>query len=228
MIPQNMMMCKETRTLLTELELLASEHSITKLVTPSEIMMGDLLCLRFYTAPALNVIKQRIKKMKKLSSKNFETTYWIDILTKILVNQSGTMREYVVGIPGSVDSFTCVSKYLITDYSIKDAYNIYKLITTHTPEIINSAIITARNQKVYNIHYIKAIIERMNAESNIRRTEIQAIIDREERSNKILHKEKVSNTEEDVVNAINHWNSTKENAELEKKIKELYGDIDEA
>lgn len=223
MIPQNMMMCKETRILLTELDLLASEHSITKLVTSSEIMMGDLLCLKFYTAPVLNIIRQKIKKMKKVSSKNFDVTYWMDILLKILVNQSSTMREYTVGLPGSVSGFEYISRYLITDYSIKDAYEVYKLITTHTPEIINSAIIVARNQKVYSIHYIKAVIERINAESNIRRSELHDLINKEEQSNKILLKEKVINTKEDVANAINHWNNTKENAELEAKMRELYG-----
>lgn len=222
MIPQNMVMCRESRKILDELSNLASKYNITTLVTPSEIMMADFMCLRYYTNPVLNVIRTRIKTMKSKNSKHFTVEYWLNVVSKILYCKNGTCRDYSVGLPGNIDSFALLSKYLIVDYSIADAYDIYTMITTHTQESIRNAIRIAKQNNVYNIQYLKTIIEKERAISNIKNDKLQVLINKENDSNKILDRVKVVNTEEDMEEVKDNWEKMQENATLEKMFNEIY------
>lgn len=222
MIPQDMVMCRESRKILNELGNLASKYNITTLVTPSEIMMADFMCLRYYTNPVINVIRTRIKTMKSKNSKHFTVEYWLNVISKILYCKNGTCRDYSVGLPGNIDSFALLSKYLIVDYSIADAYDIYTMITTHTQESIRNAIRIAKQNNVYNIQYLRTIIEKERAISNIKNDKLQVLINKENDSNKILDRVKVVNTEEDMEEVKDNWEKMQENATLEKMFNEIY------
>ena len=222
MIPQDMVMCRESRKILDELGNIASKYNITTLVTPSEIMMADFMCLRYYTNPVLNVIRTRIKTMKSKNSKHFTVEYWLNVVSKILYCKNGTCRDYSVGLPGNIDSFALLSKYLIVDYSIADAYDIYTMITTHTQESIRNAIRIAKQNNVYNIQYLRTIIEKERAISNIKNDKLQVLINKENDSNKILDRVKVVNTEEDMEEVKDNWEKMQENATLEKMFNEIY------
>lgn len=222
MIPQDMVMCRESRKILDELGNLASKYNITTLVTPSEIMMADFMCLRYYTNPVINVIRTRIKTMKSKNSKHFTVEYWLNVISKILYYKNGTCRDYSVGLPGNIDSFALLSKYLIVDYSIADAYDIYTMITTHTQESIRNAIRIAKQNNVYNIQYLRTIIEKERAISNIKNDKLQVLINKENDSNKILDRVKVVNTEEDMEEVKDNWEKMQENATLEKMFNEIY------
>lgn len=222
MIPQDMVMCRESRKILNELCNLASKYNITTLVTPSEIMMADFMCLRYYTNPVINVIRTRIKTMKSKNSKHFTVEYWLNVISKILYCKNGTCRDYSVGLPGNIDSFALLSKYLIVDYSIADAYDIYTMITTHTQESIRNAIRIAKQNNVYNIQYLRTIIEKERAISNIKNDRLQVLINKENDSNKILDRVKVVNTEEDMEEVKDNWEKMQENATLEKMFNEIY------
>lgn len=224
MVQQNYSMSREARTIISHLDDLASQHNITQLVTPSEIMMADLLCLKYYTAPIISMINQKIKKMKKVGSKHFVPSYWLNVIDGIWYNNSSVKREYQIGLYGSIDSFGYISSYIPTDYSIKDAYEIYCMITTHTPMAVLNAIHIAKANNVYNIYYVKAVIEKEQAVANIRKQEIQSIIDKEKESDRILSKEKVHNTEDDIEMMKQNWSNTKANAELESMFNKLYGE----
>lgn len=222
MIPQDMVMCRESRKILNELGNLASKYNITTLVTPSEIMMADFMCLRYYTNPVINIIRTRIKTMKSKNSKHFTVEYWLNVISKILYCKNGTCRDYSVGLPGNIDSFALLSKYLIVDYSIADAYDIYTMITTHTQESIRNAIRIAKQNNVYNIQYLRTIIEKERAISNIKNDKLQVLINKENDSNKILDRVKVVNTEEDMEEVKDNWEKMQENATLEKMFNEIY------
>lgn len=222
MIPQGMVMCRESRKILNELGNLASKYNITTLVTPSEIMMADFMCLRYYTNPVINIIRTRIKTMKSKNSKHFTVEYWLNVISKILYCKNGTCRDYSVGLPGNIDSFALLSKYLIVDYSIADAYDIYTMITTHTQESIRNAIRIAKQNNVYNIQYLRTIIEKERAISNIKNDKLQVLINKENDSNKILDRVKVVNTEEDMEEVKDNWEKMQENATLEKMFNEIY------
>lgn len=190
-------------------------------------MCGEWLCLRYYTTPMVSVIEHDIKNRKsKLTSKQFQFSYWISIIPNKLKNTASAMRDDAmkVGIPGNPDSFGLLCNYQPTDYSVADAYRIYSLITTHTPQMIQHGITVAKSNNVYSIAYVEAVIRKEAAISNIKRHEVQQRIDKAAESDEILNKQKVQNTEHDVVAGQQHWQELVDGAELEKKLEELYGD----
>lgn len=221
-------MCRETRAVLNYLDNIAKENNVSLMVTPSEIMTGDLLCLRYYTQPILNIIANKIKKVKNKTSKQFKCEYWLNIMNKLFVNTGEVKREYQVILPPSVESFELISTYMPVDYNIKEAYMIYNTCITHTLSNIQYAVRVAQQNKVYNINYINAILKKEQAIANIKRQEIQDIIAKEDKSNVILYRPKVNNTEEEVKSAVKHWEDMKINAEIEAIFNGLYGDNDDA
>lgn len=223
MIPQGMVMCRESRKILNELSGIASKYNRTTIVKPSEIMMADFVCLKYYTNPVINIIKSKIKSMKSCTSKHFNIEYWVDIVNRILYNKNGVCREYNIGIPGDITSFECICRYLVVDYSINDAYDIYMVITTHTLQSIQNAIRIAKQNNVYNIQYIKTILDKEKAVSDIRRTELQELINKENKSNSILDRVKVVNSQEDMKEVSNNWEQIQENAKLSSMFDDIYG-----
>lgn len=223
MIPQGIVMCKESRKILNELENLASQHDITTLVKPSEIMMADFICLKYYTNPMINMIRSKVKSIKSCQSKHFTIDYWANMIGKILYNKPGINRDYNIGIPGDVYSFECICRYLVVDYSISDAFDIYTIITTHTLSSIQNAIRIAKSNNVYNIQYIKAILDKERKIADIKREEVQKIIDREDKSNDILSRVKVINTKADMKEVVDNWEQIQENARLNTMFNNIYG-----
>ena len=71
MIQPNIMMSREARRLLNELESLAGQYKTSTLVTPQQVYIADQITQKYYTAPILNAIKSKVKALKNRSSKHF-------------------------------------------------------------------------------------------------------------------------------------------------------------
>lgn len=230
MIPQNLVMSREARKLLTDLDALALQYNITTLVTPSQVYTADQLIQKYYTAPILNAIKSKVKSLKNKTSKHFTVEHWVSVLDSIFASNYGVRREgsvYIQTVDGhdiGLQGFMLIAKYLPTDYSINDAEMIYHIVHTNTPESIQSAIRTAMANKVYNIQYINAILEKEQALSNIRKQEIGKLRERANNSNSVLTRTKVERNVIDNAVSQYNWEQAKNNAELERKMKEIFGE----
>lgn len=227
MIPQNLVMSREARKLLTDLEALASKYNITTLVTPSQVYVADQLIQKYYTAPILNAIKSKVKSLKSKSSKHFTVEHWVSVLDSIFVNNMGVRREGSVihaiddvGLKG----FILLIKYLPTDYSINDAEIIYNIAHRYTEESIQSAIRTAVANKVYNVQYVNAILEREQALSNMKKQEMDKLRERANNSNSVLNRQKVEHNAIDMAINQYNWEQAKSNSELEQRMKEMFGE----
>lgn len=217
-------MSRDSRILLNELTKLASQHNISKLVVPSEIMMADFLCLKFYINPMISIIRQKVKKLKKLQSKHFTPDYYLPILCNYAMTNSNISRtEFIVALPPNEDIFKLISKYLLVDYSIKDAYLIYKLCTQHTFGIVRNAISIAMNANVYNIQYVQTIIDKMNAEGELRKKSIQSIINKEDMAYNKANQKKIIYDDRDIDELNKQWENTIQNNEIEKMFNNIYG-----
>lgn len=219
-------MCKETRILVNQLSDLAAKNNTTPIFTANDIMCGEWLCMKYFTQPMLSVINHDIAIRKAgTTSKQFQFSYWSGIIPSKLKNAHGVMREDAskVGIPGNVDSFAMLCNYLPVDYSIFDAYRIYNMITTHTQQMIQYGIQIAKSNDVYSIAYVEAVIKKEEAISNIKRCEVQKILDRATESDAILNKQKIQNTHEDIEAGKQHWQNLIEDAEIEKALEDIYG-----
>lgn len=229
MIPQNLTMSREARKLLNELEAMASQYNISTLVTPSQIYVADQIVLKYYTAPILNAIRSNVRSLKSRSSKHFTVEHWVSVLNSIFSNNMGVKREgSVVQVIDGNDignqGHQLLSKYLITDYGMSDAEMIYKVVHMYEPHIIHNAVRTAINSKVYNIQYVNAILEREQALSNMKKQEIQKLRERADNASSILDKHKVKHSVIDIATSQYNWEKQKENAELEKKMQEIFGE----
>ena len=229
MIPQNLAMSREARKLLNELDIMASQHNITTLVTLPQIYIADQIILKYYTAPILNAIKSKVNGLKSKSSKHFTIEHWVSVLDSMFSNNMGVRREgsVVQTVDGNdigSQGFQLLSKYLVTDYSITDAEIIYKVVHMYDSNVIRDAIRVAISNKVYNIQYVNAILGREQALSNMKKQEIQKRIERADNASAILDKHKVKHSVIDVATSQYNWEQQKQNAELEKKMHEIFGE----
>lgn len=229
MIPQNLVMSREARKLLNDLDVLASQYNITTLVTPSQVYVADQLIQKYYTAPILNAIKSKVKSLKTKSSKHFTVEHWVSVLDSMFANNVGVRREgsivqIVDGHDIGIQGFQLLIQYLPTDYGIYDAELIYNIVHRYTDESIRNAILTAKSNKVYNIQYVNAVLEKEQALSNMRRQEMDKLRERANNSNSVLDKQKVERNAIDNAVSQYNWEQTKNNAELEQRMKAMFGE----
>lgn len=228
MIPQNLAMSRETRKLLNDLESLASQYNITTLVTPSQIYVADQLTQKYYTAPISNTIKSKVKLLKSKSSKHFTVEHWISVLDSIFASNGGVRREgsAVQTIDGhtGLQGFQLLIKYLPADYSINDAEMVYNVAHRYTEESIRNAIRTATTNRVYNIQYVNAVLEREQALSNMRKQEIDRLRERASSSNSVLNRQKVEHSAIDMAISQYNWEQAKNNADLEQRMRKMFGE----
>jgi hypothetical protein len=86
-------MCRESRRILTELEIQSQKYNIGTIVTPTDIYITDQLVLKYFVAPILNAIRSKIKNMKTRSSKHFTIDYWVPILEQMFSMNNSARRE---------------------------------------------------------------------------------------------------------------------------------------
>ena len=211
------------------MEKIANSHSITTIVTMQEIYAADQLILKYYTAPILNAMKSKIKNLKKVSSKHFNVEHWVSVLDSMFGNNQSVRRENspIILVDGSdtgLGGFGQISKFLIADYGLYDAELIYRIVHQYPVEMISDAIKIATNSKVFNIRYVNAVLENMQAKSNIRKHEIEIIRERADSSKQILNKELEQHSTIEMATAQYDWEKSKENSELEKKMREMFGE----
>ena len=227
MIPQNLSMSRESRKILNELEILAQSNNTSTLVTPTQVYLTDQLIMKYYTAPILNAIKSKIKQLHKKSSKHFTVEHWVSVLDTIFQNNSSVKRESPITVvdtdQAGIQGFIYISRFLITDYSIEDAKMIFDVIHRYTPEMIKDAISKSASNKIYNIQYVNAILEKEQALSNIKKQEINKLRERADNSNSILNRQKVEHTPMDMAVSQYNWEQQRQNAELERKMQEMFG-----
>lgn len=228
MIPQ-VMMNREARKLLESLDSLASQYSISTLVTQKQVYIAEQITQKYYTAPILNAIKSKVKQLKKKSSKHFTIEHWISVLDCMFQSNASVKRDMsnvnIIDADIGYEGFCIISKYLITDYSIQDAGTIYNIVGKYTPDRIQSAINVAKSNNVYNIQYINAILEKEQALSNIKKQGINKMRERIDNSNSILDKKLVQHSIIDMATNQYNWEQEKENAELERKMQEVLNNM---
>ena len=230
MIPQNLAMSREARKLLNELDTMAQNNNITALVTPSQIYVADQLTMKYYTTPILNAIKSKVNQLKNKSSKHFTVEHWVSVLNSMFQSNMGVQRDnspvqIIDGHDNGTVGFELISKFLPVDYSTVDAEMIYVICHTYTDEMIKASIRVATENKVYNIQYIKAVLERAQALSNMKRQDIERIRAKADNSNSVLDKQIVQRSVLDVATSQYSWEQAKANAELERKLAEKFGGI---
>lgn len=221
-----LVMCRESKKIFEELNRQASMNDVQGLITPAHIYICDRLVCEFYTAPIINILKQRIKAIKNKEWKHFTIEYWDPVIRKNLKNATGTHRESIVDIGcDNQDGFIhVVSNYLIADYSITDAIMLNKLVNNTPLASIKYACDEAIKYGVREIRYINAIIVKEKAKQEEMARSITALSEKIGQSDKLIQTQTHRHTVMDIASAQYNYEKAKENAELERKFKEVFGE----
>lgn len=219
-------MCRESRKIFDELNRQASMYDVQGIITPAHIYICDKLICEFYTAPMINILKTRIKSVKKKEWKHFTIEYWEPVIRQSLKNAPSAHRQnYDIGFDNQ-DGFTyIISNYLIADYSISDAIMLNRLVNNTTLAMIKYACEEAKRYNVREIRYINAIIDKERAKQEEKMRSINALSDKISQSDKLTDVPTHRHTIMDIASAVHNYENAMQNAELERKLKELYGGI---
>lgn len=215
-------MCRESRKLFEYLDELASKHGVQGIITPAHIYMCDTLMCQFFVAPVQNVIKNKLQHIGKKTSKQFEITYW-DNMVRLMLNDKSAVRNNSISQQLNMESWDYLNNAMISDYSIEDAILMNKIIAQYRPDQIHSACKMAVQMNIRNMPYINAIIERAVAEHDYKIYKIDKMGERIEKSNELLNKPTVQHTTIDMAIAQYEYNKKNEEYELERKLREIYG-----
>ena len=218
-------MCRESRKIFDELNRQASMYDVQGIITPAHVYICDRLVCEYYTAPMINILKQRIKGVRKKEWKHFTIEYWEPVIRQNLKNATGAHRETQMVGDRNQDSFTYViSNYLISDYSISDAIMLNSLINSDIPlASVRYACEEAKKYGVREIRYINAIIEKERAKQEEKIRSINALSDKISKSDKLTQTQTHRHTIMDIASAQYNYQKAMENAELERKFKEIFG-----
>lgn len=217
-------MCRESKKIFDELNRQASMCDVQGLITPAHVYICDRLICEYYTAPIINILKQRIKTVRKKEWKHFTIEYWEPVIRKSLKNAASTHRD-IDGIGcDNQDGFTyVVSNYLIADYSITDAIMLNKLVNNTPLASIKYACEEAKKYGVREIRYINAIIDKERAKQEEKTRAIANLSDKIKGSDRLVNTQTHTHTVMDIASAQYNYNKAMENAELERKFKEVFG-----
>lgn len=228
MIPQNMKMHRVSRELLQKLENLAKQNNITTMVTLGEIYQCDQLVLKYYISPVLNVIESKLKHISKKTSKHFSIQYWVTIIETTLGNNLSVQRADG-GFLGPIDrnappmSYQIMMNYQPCDYGDSVASAMIDLSRKYSDEAITRAINVGKGNNVYSIQYVKAVIEKEQALSNIHKQKIENLASKAESAVSVLNRDRVDNTVMDVASAAYNWDKAREDAELINQFNKMFG-----
>lgn len=219
-----LVMCRESKRIFDELNRQASMNNVQGLTTPAHIYICDRLVCEYYTAPLINILKQRIKGIRNKEWKHFTIDYWEPVIRKNLKNAVSTHRDVTDIGCDNQDGFTYViSNYLIADYSISDAIMLNKLVNSTPLASIRYACEEAKKYGVREIRYINAIIDKERAKQEEKVRSISALSDKIGQSDRLAQTQTHKHTMMDIASAQYNYEQSKQNAELERMFREVYG-----
>ena len=223
------MMSRASRELLTKIDTLADNNGITAIITQQQIFVADQITQKYYTGPVYNAIKSKVSALKNKSSKHFNVEHWIPVLESMFssnmsVRRDNSQVQVIDGKDLGFVGFKRVSEFLITDYSIQDAGTIWNIIHKYDEREIKDAISVCVGNKVYNVQYMKAVLESNLALSNMRKQEIDKLRERANNSDHVFNRQRVDHSVIDMATSEYDWKNARENADLEKMIAEKFGE----
>lgn len=221
-------MHRMSRELLLRLENLAKQSNITTMVTLGEIYQCDQLVMKYYINPVLNVIENKLKHVGKKTSKHFSIQYWVTIIETTLGNNLSVQRTdggYLFPIDKSTPpmSYQIMMNYQPCDYGDSVALAMIDLSRKYSDKVIMNAINVGKSNNIYSIQYVKAVIEKEQALSNIHKQKIESLASKAESAVSVLNRGKVDNTVMDVASAAYNWDKAREDAELIDQFNKMFG-----
>lgn len=229
---QLLKMSRESRKIYESVCSLCHTKGIEATWTPYDVYLSDMLMIKYYSAPIINIIKSKSHTIKKWDTKHGTMEYWIPMIKNMIGKSTSMMKPDCARVDWfdkSWDkieqSFSMIINYVITDYGYDDMVKIQKIVCTCELSDIKYSCSTAKSCNVYDVKYMNAILEKEVAKADIKQYRMDKINDKANDSNKLLHGEIHEHTVMDMAMVEYNWNTVSENTKLEKmmaeKLKEL-------
>ena len=217
-----LVMSRESRKIFDELNRQASINNVQGIITPAHVYICDRLICEYYTAPMINIIKQRLKSVRNKEWKHFTIEYWEPVIRKTLKNVVGTHRDTTdIGVDNQEGFTYVIQNYLIADYSIADAIMLNKLVNSVPFVSIKYACEEAKKYNVREIRYINAIIDKERARQEEKIRSINNLSDKISKSDKLIDTTTHSHTIMDIASAQYNYENAKQNADLERMFEDM-------
>jgi uncharacterized protein YlaI len=222
-------MSRDARKVFQMIDDLCQKHGVQGETNPGHIYMCDMLLVRFYAQPIINILRTRINSMKHKETKHFTFEYWVSAIVNMLRNNTSAIRQGAVipdWLPRDTDeavrSFAhIVSRYLLVDYGYDDMVMIQRIVNVYTYDEIVKACIVGSSNRVYEVRYISAVLEKERAKEQVRVNKMQVIENRAAESNRLLDRPIHTHTIMDIASMEYTWSQKRENARIEREFDEM-------
>jgi len=232
-------MSRDSRKIFQLLDDMAVKYNVQCEISPVHIHMCEIVMMKYNVMPVVNILKSRIQSVKQVQDKHVSFEYWFPVIANMLKNNNSAVRKNWTRDPVWFNSDTdamnaaiaafsvLIGNYLLTDYSYSDMMIVMELSYSYALSDITKACDIGRNNKVYDVKYIRAIVEKERMKRVIE-DQVRATIQDKVRvsTDKINKVEVHRHTPLDIAGAVGKWNQAIENAKLEKKFNDMMSRLD--
>lgn len=226
---QTKFMNNGARSIISVLVSFCMKHSLEPVYPPSDIMVLEYMLIE-HSAPAVQVMLQtKMKNTRTITIKHASLKYWISLLQNMLKSNVSAKRTdpYIVdwlpvqeSIREEIYDMLC-NGFLITDYGYQQMCSMQKISNSYKPYDVEKACNSARSNNVYDLSYVLAILEKKSAMDDIDMMKRKRLDDKIKKSNELLTPKAHTHNIMDIAVIADSWQQMIENAELEKKLKEV-------
>lgn len=217
------------RSIISVLVSFCMKRGYEAVYSPLDVMTLEYILIE-HSAPAVQIMLQtKMKSVRVVNPKMATLAYWLPTLQNMLKSNISAKRTepYVIdwlpvqeSIREEIYDIIC-NDFLITDYGYQQMCLLQKIANSHRPCDVEKACNSAKSNSVYDLTYVNTILEKQSAMSDINIMKRKRLDDKIKRSNELLTpKTHVSNIM-DIAVIADSWQQMIENAELEKKLKEV-------
>lgn len=226
-LKNNIVMSRESRKLIDSLCSQSVSMGYEFEIRYTDVYLADMLMIKLYSAPIINMLKTRIKNTRTINASKFTVEYWASSISKALGNNKSAIKEDHTKLDWFPKewqyiekSFILINRYLLIDYGYDDMVKIQRIVNMFSYDEIKSAIGKAEQSKVYNIKYLSAILDGEQAKSDIKHDRIKKLSARANQSNNLLNIDIKHHSALDMAMVQYNYNKMSENAMLDKMMKE--------
>jgi hypothetical protein len=224
-----MNMNRDSRKVYAFLSSVCNSNNIDYEFNHRDIYLLDKLMVKYYPNPVITLIKSKIKSIK-FSQKHATISYWYTIIDNIFKNNMDVKRmtqniQYTLPDElAAIIYWEIISNYLICDYSYDDMVLLQTIVNRFKNDDIQYAINVGKNQDIYNVRYLNAVLERQEAHRIQKKMKIEKINRKVEESNKLLDNEIHEHNMLDMAQAEWNWKNTYDNMVIENQLNKIKGD----
>lgn len=227
---------RDSRKVLSFLSSICGQRGVEFDTSPIQGYMTDMLMMMYYPTPIINILKSSAGRTKGFQTKHGTIEYWLPMLMNMQKGESlkSAVRpdrvrpdwtdNPIIQIPlGRYNYIT--SQYLLTDYSYNDMIALMRICNTVDDKIIERACGVGKQNGVYSIPYIRAVIEGELAKEQLKQQNTDRFMEKVNHSVDVLNDTIHQHNVMELAQMEYEWQKMNENSEIERMWAKHYEEI---